>query len=276
MTEQAKRQRKEPPVIQDYQIDTETPLHRLFLERMTRGRDLKIIITADDSETGVGKTTLAGWLALSWNPIYADTTWNAEEYASIDPNEFFKLQMNKPPGSVLILDDAEELDARRSMANENVEFSHRWMIMRVRQLVQILTLPSPKALDSRLKELADVWINVVRRGKGEVHDIRVNSYSGKILTPKIHEIEFPNVAEHPELVNLQEIKDTRIQEKLNEKEQEMEEIDAEEMQRQQKIEMAQRMRDNPDVDMTLAEIADVVGMSAGWVSENTEKKMEVA
>jgi hypothetical protein len=262
----------EPDSVQGYQMDPSAPLHRLFVQRMTNDRDLKIIITADDSETGVGKTTCAGWLALSWNSMYANEPWEADTHACIDPNEFFKLQKEVGAGSVLILDDAEELDARRSMQSENVEFSQRWMLMRVLQQVHILTLPSPGALDSRLEELADVWINIERRGKGVVHDIRVNSYgSRKTITPKIHEFEFPNVAEHDELEALRDMKDEQIEQRMSDKIEEDETLDPDEVERQTKIDLAQKMRDR---GMTIAEISNTIGMSEGWVSNNTTKQVE--
>jgi len=263
----------EPPEVMGYKIDTDMPLHRLFVERMKNDRDLKIIITAEDSETGVGKTTCAGWLALSWNPMFTGDEWQARDYSCIDPNDFFEIQANSEPGSVLIMDDAEELDARRSMASENVEFSQRWMLMRVLGQVHILTLPSPAALDSRLEELADVWINIKNRGVATVHNIKVNSYGSRgVMTPKVHEMEFPNVSDHPELQELHDIKQERIDKKITDKEEDMSTPDAKEIRREQKIELAQKLRDT--TEMTLQEIADSIGMSKGWVSNNTEKQVE--
>jgi hypothetical protein len=99
------------------------------------------------------------------------------------------------------------------MSNLNVDFSHRWMLMRLKQVITILTLPSPAALDSRLEELADVWINVTRRGQGIVHGIGVQSYGGRdSFVKQAHKIEFPNVSEHPELEKLSAMKEDKMDE----------------------------------------------------------------
>lgn len=268
----SKKRISEPPEIMGYRMDPSTPLHRLFVKRMKLGRDLKIIITAKDSETGVGKTTLGGWLGLTWNPMFAGEKWKAERNATLDPYEYFSMQSDLGIGNVLILDDAEELDARRSMQSENVEFSQRWMLMRVRQLVHILTLPSPKALDSRLEELADILIIIKRRGQGMVHDVRVGSYgSRKVMTAKVHEIEFPNVSDHPEIQRLDEMKEERIEDRLKKFEDDHSTPDPDEVERETKIDIAQKMRDR---GMTTQEIANTIGMSQSWVSKETEARVE--
>ncbi|MFO7898981.1 MAG: hypothetical protein R6V58_07965 [Planctomycetota bacterium] len=55
---------------------------------------------------------------------------------------------------VIIMDEAEQLDSRRSMSNKNVEFWNLWQTMRFRQITSILTLPTRSALDKRGMELA--------------------------------------------------------------------------------------------------------------------------
>jgi hypothetical protein len=269
---------EQPPKIQGYQIDTRMPLHQLAARRIRKGRDLKIIITAKDSQTGVGKTTLAGWLALSWTKMFAGHDWYAdpdthgEGLGTLDPREYFsiikKVGDDYQPGTVVVVDDAEELDARRSMQNLNVQFSQRWMLMRLKQAITIITLPSPNAIDSRLEELSDVWINIERRGRGLVHDIRVNSYGSRnVMTEQKHKILYPNVADHPALETLRRMKEDKMDQWDDEEAEEQEEVDPEEVERETKIELAQRMRDN-GVDGT--DIADHLGMSHTWVYNNTE------
>lgn len=202
----------EPAVVQGYQMDPEDPLFQLALSRLRKDRDLKIVWTARDAQTGVAKTTGAGWLALSWNPVFAGELWGAETHATLDVDEYFQLYRTLNPGSVLMLDEAEELDARRSMRTENVEFSHDWMMLRKRQIISILTLPSPSALDSRLQELSDVWINSLKRGEALVHGIKVPDYESgyNIQTPKSHVLKFPDVFDHPEIQKLDKMKDDKI------------------------------------------------------------------
>lgn len=255
----------QPPAVCGYQMDRSDPLYKLFYKRIKNGRDLKIIITAEDSATGVGKTTLACWLALSWNPVFTGETWSAETGSTLDVSEYQRYYRDLPPGSVLILDEAEQLDARRSNANKNVNFSHTWMMMRTRQIVSILTLPAPSALDKRLEELADVWINVESRGKAVCHGIHMLNYGTRNKqTPRTHYISWPDVSTHPEAKHLDRLKQEMIDE--NGEKEKMPSPD--EVEKQTKKDIAQQMRDN---GATLREIGEVVGYSRNWVSEHTEK-----
>lgn len=274
------RKYSEPPVIQGHQIDPRMPLHQLAANRIHKGRDLKVIITAEDSETGVGKTTAAGWLALSWTKLFAGHDWYVDPenptdgMGTLNPKEYFqiigKVGNEFDRGTVVVVDDAEELDARRSMQNLNVEFSQRWMLMRLKQAITILTLPSPAAIDSRLEELADIWINITRRGRGLVHDIRVNSYGNrKVKTHKEHLFEFPNVADHPQLENLRKMKEDKMDRWDDESEEE--DVDPESIERDEKITVAQRMRDK---GISPREIAEYVDRSHTWVYNNTEATAE--
>lgn len=206
-----------------YQLDETMPLHQLALKRMAEQRDLKILVTATDSQTGVGKTTCAGWLALNWTWMFGGEHWNSEQYATVNPYRYFQLVHDVQKGIVLLVDDAEELDARRSMADLNVKFSWWWELMRLKQLITIVTLPSPAAIDSRIEELADVWINVLRRGEALVHGIGVNDYGSRnVYTKKVHHLQFPDVSEHPAMEALEEKK----REKMDKYEQEAkEEVD---------------------------------------------------
>ncbi|MGK7371317.1 MAG: hypothetical protein ACNS64_13990 [Candidatus Halalkalibacterium sp. M3_1C_030] len=270
-----------PPEIMGYRIDPTMPLHKLAEKRINSGRDLKMIITAKDSQTGVGKTTLAGWLALSWTKHFAGQDWfvEPEEYGvgmgTLNPKEYFSILQKIPheydAGTVCIVDDAEELDARRSMQGLNVEFSQRWMLMRLKQAITIITLPSPKAIDSRLEELSDIWINIERRGRGFVHDIRVNSYGSRnVMTEQKHKITFPDVSTHPELETLREMKEDKIKE-WDADEEEDETPDPKEVERDEKIRVAQKARDK---GYTCKEASELVDMSVGWISNNTESPEE--
>lgn len=265
-----------PPAIQGYRIDPRMPLHRLACKRIANGRDLKIIITAKDSQTGVGKTTAAGWLALSWTKLFTGNDWfcdpenPAEGMATLHPSTYFeiikKVGTEWPAGTVVIVDDAEELDARRSMQSLNVEFSQRWMLMRLKQAITIITLPSPSSIDSRLEELSDIWINIERRGRGFIHDIGVEDYGSRgVLTKQSHKFTFPNIADHPELQKLRRMKEDKMA-SWDEVEG-MDEPDPEEVERETIKEIAQKMRDE---GATVREIADKVPRGRTWVSENTE------
>jgi hypothetical protein len=249
-----------PPIIFDnkgrpHHINLDKDLHQLAIDRIVSGRDLKIIITAENSQTGVGKTTLAGWLALSWTRMFAGLDWrcNREEYgegmATLDPKEYFKIVKKVgreyPAGTTIIVDDAEELDARRSMQNLNVEFSQRWMLMRLKQAITILTLPSPSSIDSRLEELADVWINVNRRGQALVHQIMVANYDTRdVMTRQTELIEWPDISGHPEMQTLQRMKEEKMDEW--DKVDEDDEDDGVEYPIEDQVDFAEQIRDDRD------------------------------
>ena len=263
--------KRTPNSVCDYVMDPTSPLHQLFLKRMENDRDLKIIITAKDAQTGVGKSTLAFALAASWHSIYTGEEWSADEYATFDVSEYLQRYRDVQSGSVLLMEEAEQLDSRRSMASENVDFSHYWMAMRVRQVVSILTLPSTSALDKRLWELADVWINVECRGRAAVYRIGINSFDGEMYTKHVYDQGFPDVSSHPEMKAIDRMKEEKIERGLAEMDSGEDEIpDPDEVERQEKKRVAQQLRAS-DADLSGEEIGEIVGRSDTWVYNNTEK-----
>jgi len=261
---------RRPRPIDDWRLDPTSWIHQLFVDRMEVERDLKIIITATDAQTGVGKSTLAFALAASWHPIYADEHWSADQGATYDVSEFLETYTEIPSGSVLLMEEAEQLDARRSMAGDNVDFSHYWMAMRVRQVVSILTLPSTTALDKRLWELADVWINVQRRGSAEVHECQINDYQQQLWNEPVETIEWPDLSDHPEMQQLDRLKEDKIERGLTDVADDEDTADPDEAQREEKIKIAQELRADEDLDLSGGEIGEIVGRSDQWVYNNTD------
>jgi len=248
-------------------IDKRMPLHQFRERRLQKNRDLKVIITSRNSTTGTGKTTLAVWLALNWDP-----DWTAENKGALSVKQYLDTYPDLEPGSCLVMDEAEQLDARRSMSQQNVDFAEKWMMMRVRNVTSILTLPTASALDKRLKELADVRINVHRRGKARVYKITVDDHNtSEVREWRWHDIEWPDMSEHPEMQALDKMKEQKIEGVLEDATEEEDSLSPKEIKRQQKIKTAQRMRDNGN---TIADIADNVDMSEGWVSNNTKRPVK--
>jgi len=259
-----------PRPVEEWQLDPNCPLHQLYLERMENGRDLKIIITAKDADTGVGKSTAGFALAASWHPIYTGEPWSADDYGSYDIGPYLEQYLSAKQGSVLQMEEAEQLDSRRGMASDNVDFSHYWMAMRVRQVVSILTLPSTSALDKRLWELADVWINVECRGRASVYRIGINSFNGEMFTEYKHSLEWPDVSSHPEMKKLDTQKEEKIERGLSDIDsEEPEKRDPDEAEREEKVRVAQSLRDS-DADLSGEEIGEIVDRSDTWVYNNTE------
>lgn len=274
MSDEAIRHPLAPRPVEGWQLDPQCPLHQLFLERMENGRDLKVIITAKDAETGVGKSTAGFALAASWHPIYAEEPWSADTYGSYDIGPYLEQYLSSPAGSVLQMEEAEQLDSRRAMSGNNVDFSHYWMAMRVRQIVSILTLPSTSALDKRLWQLADVWINVEHRGRAQVYRIGVNSFNGEMYTEFMHQFSWPDVADHPEMKKLDREKDEKIERGLGDVADDAAEIpEPKEVRREHAIEIAQRLRDWDKYDLSGEDIGHALDRSDAWVYNNTTTEL---
>lgn len=144
--------------------------------KLRSDNDIKIIIVGENSQTGIGKTTLAIQLCR-----FIDDGWDAEEKAFIDVHEYIDAHLNMPSGSALLLDEIEHgADRRRATSAENVELSQAWAKLRNRNIATVATLPSISMLDSRMLELADYWVLVKRRGFAQPYKIRVNDFTGRI------------------------------------------------------------------------------------------------
>lgn len=186
------------------------------LEKVVKGalrtdNDAKIIIQGADSQTGIGKTTLAIKLARAIDP-----DWNAEDKAFIDIRKYINAHLEKEPGSALLLDEVEKgADSRRFMSQDNVDLSQAWATMRARNICVIATLPSISMLDNRMIELADYWVLVKRRGVAQPYSVHVNDFTGQVRRepfPGDEHITFSDLpADDPDKERLDEIKDEMLQ-----------------------------------------------------------------
>lgn len=145
-------------------------------QKLQSDNDIKIIIVGKNSQTGIGKTTLAIQLCR-----YIDPQWSANKKAFIDPRDYVNAHMSYPKGSALLLDEIEKAaDSRRANSHENVELSQAWATLRARNIATVTTSPSVNLVDKRMMELADFWILVKRRGWAQPYEIKVNDFNGKI------------------------------------------------------------------------------------------------
>jgi len=236
-----------------------------FRERRGKNRDLKIIITARDSQTGTGKTTLALWLAMHFDV----EGFNADK-VTLHPREFLDLYKNNPVGSVIIMDEAEQLDARRSMSQKNIDFWNLWQTMRYRQITSILTLPTRSALDKRGLELCDIWIQVTARGHARVHQIGVGDYDGRTQPVLVETIEFPDVTYLPVKDAVDDKKIQLVEEGEEFIESETQTVDADEIRQESRNKLIRQVYENSE--MTQRDVAEVFKLSQPHV--NTILKTE--
>jgi len=190
---------------------------KFFAEALTRlvtGRDMNIVITAS-SETGVGKSTLAYALAL----LLDQHGWTADRCAIGSAREYDSMYDDAPPGSVVILDEAEKaVDSRRGMTSESVSLTQSFASKRYKQVFSILTAPTKGWIDKRLgSDSADYWIQAqdtdLGRVKGEakVYRLKTNEHYEREYTERTETISWPDVSDHPEFQRMDEIKQRRLE-----------------------------------------------------------------
>jgi len=172
---------------------TDSKLFQEYVSRLNSNRDMHVVITAA-SETGVGKTTLAFVLATLWD----QNGWGVDK-ATLDPRQYAVMYDQVGPGSVLLLDEAEQAsDTRRGMSKENLELSHAFAAKRYRQVFGILTAPTRSWIDDRLGEdSADYWIQCLEtdrgepKGEGKVYRLKNNEHYQTSYTKRTETISWP-------------------------------------------------------------------------------------
>jgi len=245
----------------------------------------RIIIDAEDAKTGVGKTGLAVFLArllaerkFDYQLTKDDMTLSGAHYL-----QRWRDHPGKDQPSVIILDElggAGAGHARRAMSNQNVELGNAWQLMRKKRIVSIVTLPHWSKVDRDMRMQADYRLWCLNKPIGYFIPYQVGAGfdDGEVTTEGYGDIErigFPNMDKQDGGVfnYLSGEKDELLEseffdaDKLVDGEEPEELMSPDEARREEKIEIAQRKRDNGDITR---EIADDVGMSHTWVIENTE------
>jgi hypothetical protein len=184
------------------------PFFQEVAYRKQQDRDAKIIITARDGQTGVGKTSCAVFLAKLFDT--SGDGFNSRDKATLDIPEFLAAYDELEEGSALILDEAEQLDARRSMSNQNVDAAYRWQTRRVRQIISLLTLPAKKDLDTRMERLADYWVLIEARGRATVYKSRIQRARDNEYYEKMQQFEWPSMDYDYDYRILERLKDEHI------------------------------------------------------------------
>lgn len=183
------------------------PYFQAIGRRKRQGRDAKTLVTAEDAQTGVGKSNLCDFLGY-----VCDTSENGfrPRKVAIDPPEFFNKYGVVEKGSSLVLEEGEQLDPRRAMRKENVDASHTWQMERVREVIAFINLPSPKFIDNRMEELADYWINVERRGRARIYEKKIHRIKQSVYYETMQVLEWPNMDGSRTFREMQNLKQGRI------------------------------------------------------------------
>jgi hypothetical protein len=224
-----------------------------------RGGGAIVIVDAEDARTGVGKTGAACGMAefVSWYFGYdiqdRDGVLSGQEYLDL-----FKKHPNEEQVSVCVWDEAVGAgsgDARRSMAQENVDLGRAWQLMRDRKVITFVTLPDWGDLDSRLQKLADyrVWC---RRdiGSMQAYEIGTTFEGGDIRTRGLgpgegaEPVAFPDVTDDSDLYQA-------IKEKKN-KVQESDSLDAGELREEEADDGTDSDDSGPDLHNIAEQVAD--------------------
>jgi hypothetical protein len=247
----------------------------------------RIIVDAENASTGVGKTGLAVSMARLLSKVFDYEL--QEDDLTLSGAHYLQRWRDHPDAeqpSVLILDElggAGAGNARRAMSQQNVDLGNAWQLMRKKRIVTIVTLPHWSDADKRMRRQADfrLWCREQPIGYFRPYKVGSDFDEGVVNTEgydDINRIKFPNMDFHddPYFKYLSDEKDKLLNskffdaDKLEDGEHETEQT-PEEAQREVRVEIAQRKRENGD---TVRDIADEVNMSHTWVVENTTAPSE--
>jgi hypothetical protein len=247
----------------------------------------RIIIDAEDAKTGAGKTGLAVYLARLLSGVFGyelqedDLTLSGAKYLQ---------RWREHPGaeqpSVIILDEvggAGAGHARRAMSTQNVELGNAWQLMRKKRIISIVTLPHWSKVDRDMRMQADFRLWCLRQPIGYFKPYQVGAGfdDGDVQTDgydDVERIQFADMNSQDDGVysNLAEAKDELLDsgffdaDKLQDGD-DTEPVDPDEARRQERIEIAQRMRNSGE---PVRDIADDLDMSHTWVYDYTEAPEE--
>jgi len=167
----------------------------------TRQGGAKIVIDAENSALGSGKTSAAVALARRLADAFGyelsvdDLTLSGAEYI-----QRYREHPGKDQPSVLLLDEAVGAgagDARRSMAQSNLDLAAAWQTARVKRVVTLVTVAHWGDMDSRLQRLSDYRLRCSEKPVGEFRPYKVQTdfSSGSVRTKRLDDtITFPDTA----------------------------------------------------------------------------------
>ncbi|MEY7850907.1 hypothetical protein AB7C87_17105 [Natrarchaeobius sp. A-rgal3] len=192
--------------VEDFERSQSTfDIHEFIERRRANDRDVRIIWTGRNSGVGLGKTQGALSVAKAHYPEF-----DAEEHATLDSREAIHLLRTAPMGAALLLDEIGQIaDARRTQQTESVELTQLLQMCRYRQYLLQATLPSVRALDIRLLDMADLRVHVTEQGQAKVfrYDIPDSDPTGEMIPKILQYLEWDPIDEDPDYQILNEMKE---------------------------------------------------------------------
>lgn len=168
-----------------------TPLYKLYDRRVRHNSDLVVVVSDWHNRRGTGKTVASLKLAEAFDRTDEGIT---KEKVSLSPQEIRESYAEQPRGSALVLDEAEAgIGNRSSMTNVNKTMRNIMSMGRIEEKYLVLNAPASSHIDKSVKELADVWILVQRKGRALVHFLEYQPYSNKALTRKEQTFEWDDI-----------------------------------------------------------------------------------
>lgn len=246
-----------------------TPLHDLYERRVKQESDLVVVVSDYHNRRGTGKTVLSLKLAEAMDRTDEGMT---KEKVSLSPQEVRESYAEQPMGSALVLDEAEAgISNRSAMTNVNKAMREIMSMGRVEQKYLIMNAPASSHIDKSVRELADVWMVVQRRGSALVHFLEYNPYGNQPLSKKKQTFEWTDIEPGTQLRDvynhLTKEKRKRISGEegggfieRDEHEKELEKA-AKEAKKEKRDEMLREIYNESDIDASQRQLADVVDLT---------------
>lgn len=208
--------------------------------------------------------------------------WSAAEYSFMTGSEYIDKYNRADPGTPLVTDELEHIaDRRRSPSNVNLEFTQTWSIYRYKNCITIGTAPGKVDLDKRIPEGADIWINVVEKGRANVYYQTFDDFELEPIVKRLkmfgyrEVIRWAAIPDDDDYIWLKKQKAT-----LNPGFQGGSSLDesdiksAKSSQRKMVVKRLIKGKFDGDHEMTQREMGNILGMSQEWVSRMKRKMVE--
>jgi len=262
------------------------PLHHFITNRRKQNRDIKILIRGKLGGTGLGKTSLGIALAKLYD--WSSDGWNYQKatHYSTGPKGtydcapevpgYHELYENVAPRSAVYwMEVGVDAGHRfRSTSNKNKDVADDWQLYRTENLLSIGDLPDTSDVDNRLLRYSDIIIKVIDQGKARASTWREVEHDDGTTSRSIWHfpmfLSWPVMDDDEDYQMVEEMKDEFRRERKTARTQEKNKAHKKgkkEGQNKMRLKTAQRLRQQ---GMTVTNIAEAVGRSLGWVSENTE------